>query len=41
MMSYCHPRNWIGAPLYERGMEYFERAQLHGHTLQILTLPDR
>ncbi len=41
MMSYCHPRNWIGAPLYERVMEYFERAQLHGHTLQILTLPDR
>lgn len=38
-MSYCHPRAWLGAPLYQKTVERFQWAQQRGGTLTVYTLP--
>lgn len=38
IMSYCHPRSWIGASLYALIVDYFERAQERGGVVRVATV---
>lgn len=38
VMSYCHPRDWMGAPLFEQVMRRFEWNNTHGPLVRTLTL---